>query len=62
MPRCFNALGDAKNHEFFRQRVSKEVEKGPVEVWGGRMKASFIQRGTIVKGTERLSRHESGPL
>ena len=32
----------------------KEVEKGPVEVWGGRMKASFIQRGTIVKGTERL--------
>ena len=32
----------------------KEMEAGPVEVWGGRMKATSIQRGRIVKGVERL--------
>ena len=32
----------------------KEMEVGPVEVWGGRMKATSIQRATIVKGLKRL--------
>ena len=32
----------------------KEMEAGPVEMWGGRMKATSIQRARIVKGVERL--------
>ena len=31
-----------------------ERQPGPIEVWGGRMKASSIQRGTVVNHTERL--------
>ena len=33
---------------------TQETQPGPIDVWVGRMKASSFQRGTVVKGLERL--------